>query len=194
MLAFHTEERRDALLSYVIDLYADDLDSFPNAVSLERAHLDRSGYYALARPDPANNNYPKERQLDFFGGLRWRVEEHVPAPQDRPHRAVPHQAGADPAPRFHPLGRGIQYLCLSVAPQHHHRHRVLPHRQGATVKRRITVRHPHLPLAQLDPVRMAQPAVDGSGPDGTGAVVLAARSGADVACPPAPSSNPVRQT
>ena len=78
LLAFHTEERRDALLSYVVDLYADDLNAFPNAVSLDRAHLDRSGYYALGRPDPANNNHPKARQLDFFGGLRWRFEEHVP--------------------------------------------------------------------------------------------------------------------
>ncbi|MEF3048223.1 glycosyltransferase family 2 protein [Pseudotabrizicola sp. L79] len=78
LLAFHTEERREALLTYVIDLYAGDLDSFPNAVSLEDAHLDRSGYYALGRPDPANKNHPKERQLDFFGGLRWRFEEHVP--------------------------------------------------------------------------------------------------------------------
>lgn len=77
-LAFHTEERRDAMLSYVVDLYADDLEAFPNAVSLERAHLDRSGYYALGRPDVANHNHPKERQLDFFGGLRWRFEEHVP--------------------------------------------------------------------------------------------------------------------
>lgn len=78
LIAFHTEERREALLSYVIDLYADDLGRFPNAVSLEQAHLDRSGYYALGRPDPANHNHPKERQLDFFGGLRWRFEEHVP--------------------------------------------------------------------------------------------------------------------
>lgn len=81
MVAFHTEERRDALLSYVIDLYADDLNQFPNAVSLESALLDRSGYYALGRPDAANHNYPKERQLDFFGGLRWRFEEHIPAPR-----------------------------------------------------------------------------------------------------------------
>ena len=79
MLAFHTEERRDAMLAYVIDLYADDLHLFPNAVSLDHAHLDRSGYYALARPDPDKDNHPKERQLDFFGGLRWRYEEHVPA-------------------------------------------------------------------------------------------------------------------
>ncbi len=78
MLAFHAEERRDAVLSYVIDLYADDLTAFPNAVSLERAHLDKSGYYALGRPDAANHNHPKERQLDFFGGLRWRFEEHIP--------------------------------------------------------------------------------------------------------------------
>lgn len=81
MLAFHTEERRDAVLSYVVDLYADDLDVFPNAVSLERAHLDKSGYYALGRPDVANHNHPKERQLDFFGGLRWRFEEHIPVPR-----------------------------------------------------------------------------------------------------------------
>ncbi|MDU8910395.1 hypothetical protein [Aestuariicoccus sp. MJ-SS9] len=78
MLAFHTEERRDAMLTYVIDLYAGDLDRFPNAVSLDDAHLDRSGYYALARPDATNHNHPKERQLDFYGGLRWRYEEHVP--------------------------------------------------------------------------------------------------------------------
>jgi hypothetical protein len=83
MIAFHAEERRDALLSYVIDLYAVDLDRHPQAVSLEEAHMDRSGYYALARPDAANQNHPRERQLDFFGGLRWRFEEHVPPARRR---------------------------------------------------------------------------------------------------------------
>lgn len=78
MIAFHTEERRDAMLTYVVDLYAGDLSAYPNAVSLEDAHLDKSGYYALGRPDPDKHNHPKERQLDFFGGLRWRFEEHVP--------------------------------------------------------------------------------------------------------------------
>lgn len=78
MLAFHTEERRDAMLTYVIDLYAGDLEKTPHAVSLEDAHLDRSGYYALARTDSANHDHPKERQLDFFGGLRWRYEENIP--------------------------------------------------------------------------------------------------------------------
>lgn len=76
MLTFVMEERRDAMLTYVVDLYAGDLETAPNAVSLEEAHLDKSGYYALARADRSNNF--KERQLDFYGGLRWRFEEHVP--------------------------------------------------------------------------------------------------------------------
>jgi len=81
MLTYHSEERRDAMLTYVVDLYADDLDQNSDAVSLENALMDRSGYYALARLDPENHNHPKERQLDFFGGLRWRYEEHIPAPR-----------------------------------------------------------------------------------------------------------------
>ena len=83
LLAFHTEERRDAMLTYVVDLYAADLGRHPSAVSLDDAHLDKSGYYALARPDPDNHWHPKDRQLDFFGGLRWRFEEHVPAARRR---------------------------------------------------------------------------------------------------------------
>ena len=78
MLAFHAEERRDAMLCYVIDLYAGDLAQAPNAVSLQDALLDKSGYYALARKDPDANWAPKDRQQDFFGGLRWRFEEHIP--------------------------------------------------------------------------------------------------------------------
>lgn len=78
MLRFHTEERRDAMLAYVVDLYAGDLDQFPSAVSLEDAHLDKSGYYALSRDDPENPGHTKDRQLNFYGGLRWRYEEHIP--------------------------------------------------------------------------------------------------------------------
>ncbi|MEX0316529.1 MAG: hypothetical protein AB3N21_01165 [Ruegeria sp.] len=77
MLAFHTEERRDAMLAYVIDLYAADLNAHPNAVSRDEALLDRSGYYAQSRWD-TQNNCALDRQLDFFGGVRWRFEEHIP--------------------------------------------------------------------------------------------------------------------
>lgn len=78
MLAFHAEERRWGMLSYVVDLYAEDLWKHPDAVSLDRAFMDRSGYYALARSDLENHGHPKERQLDFYGGLRWRFDEHIP--------------------------------------------------------------------------------------------------------------------
>ncbi len=81
MLAFHAEERREAMVTYVIDLYAADLARAPNAVDRDDAHLDRAGYYALARRDRWGN--PMDRQLDFFGGLRWRFEEHVPAGRRR---------------------------------------------------------------------------------------------------------------
>jgi hypothetical protein len=76
MIAFNVEERRSTIMTYVVDLYANDLEKFPNAVSLDHAHMDRSGYYALARMKPGTE-WPEERQLDFFGGLRWRFEEHI---------------------------------------------------------------------------------------------------------------------
>ncbi|WP_097068825.1 glycosyltransferase family 2 protein [Rhodobacter maris] len=78
LLAFQAEERRFSMLSYVIDLYAPDLARNPDAVNRDEAMLDRAGYYALGRPDPANQGHPKERQLDFYGGLRWRFDEHIP--------------------------------------------------------------------------------------------------------------------
>ncbi|NAZ36106.1 glycosyltransferase family 2 protein [Rubellimicrobium sp. CFH 75288] len=81
MCTFAAEERRDAILTYVVDLYAGDLDRHPSAVSIEDAHLDRTGYYALARK--TRDGHARERQLDFFGGLRWRFEEHVPPARRR---------------------------------------------------------------------------------------------------------------
>lgn len=76
MLAFHTEERRDAMLTYVVDLYAPDLTRCPDAVSLAEAMLDKKGYYALARH--ARDGTALARQFDIFGGIRWRFEQHIP--------------------------------------------------------------------------------------------------------------------
>lgn len=77
MLAFHAQERREAMLTYVIDLYAGDLGRHPDAIALDDAWVDRTGYYAATRIDPSTGQ-PRDRQLDFHGGLRWRFEEHVP--------------------------------------------------------------------------------------------------------------------
>lgn len=81
MLTYTTEERRESVLCYVVDLYANDLEAHPSAVSLSDAHLDRTGYYALAREDDAG--HPMDRQMNFYGGLRWRFEEHIPVTRRR---------------------------------------------------------------------------------------------------------------
>ncbi|MES2142909.1 MAG: glycosyltransferase family 2 protein [Pseudomonadota bacterium] len=88
MLTFHTEERRDAMIAFVVDLYAADLDRNPDAVARDQACIDRSGYFALARKDAAKDWAPKDRQLDFFGGLRWRFEEHIPTPRRKIDRVA----------------------------------------------------------------------------------------------------------
>ncbi len=87
------EERRASVLTYVVDLYAPDLDAHPNAVSLSDAMLDSSGYYAESRLD--ENNHPRERQLNFYGGLRWRFEEHVSKPKRKIDRVGLFQALPD---------------------------------------------------------------------------------------------------
>lgn len=81
MLSFHAEERRRAVFCYVIDLYARNLQQNPDAVNPDDAMFDRTGYYTLARADATGKHL--ERQLDFFGGLRWRFEEHLPADRRR---------------------------------------------------------------------------------------------------------------
>lgn len=77
MLRFHAEERRESMLTFVIDLYPGELSRACAGVSVSDAYLDRTGYFALGRHDP-QSGAPYERQLDFFGGLRWRFEEHIP--------------------------------------------------------------------------------------------------------------------
>lgn len=86
LVAFNSEERRNTVLCYIVDLYAADLKAYPNAVWRDDAHFDKAGYYALARSDKEGNI--QERQLDFFGGLRWRFEEHVPVDRRRIDRVA----------------------------------------------------------------------------------------------------------
>lgn len=73
LLAFHAEERRDAMVTFAIDLYPRDLGAAPEGVDRAAAMLDARGYFALGRAGDG-----KERQLDIFGGLRWRFEDHIP--------------------------------------------------------------------------------------------------------------------
>nr|WP_174823565.1 glycosyltransferase family 2 protein [Ruegeria arenilitoris] len=86
LLAFHSEERRDSMMAHVVDLYADDLDVFPNGVAPNHAMLDSTGYYAHARHD--SEGQPLERQLDMSGGLRWRFEDQIPYERRRIDRVA----------------------------------------------------------------------------------------------------------
>jgi hypothetical protein len=86
MLTFVTEERRDTVMTHVIDLYARDLTAHPDAVDLEEVWFDGAGYFATPRLDPVGE--PLDRQVEVFGGLRWRFEEHVPPARRRLDRVA----------------------------------------------------------------------------------------------------------
>lgn len=138
MLAFHTEERRASMLTYVVDLYAPDLRQYPDAVSIEHAMFDRTGYYALGRKDA--DGALLERQLDFHGGLRWRFEEYLPEDRrsHRPHRPVPCPSRPAPAARSPLNWTGIQHLFLPLASQSDRRHRLVPGGQGTGAQPRLS--------------------------------------------------------
>jgi hypothetical protein len=45
-------------------------------VDVTNAYFDRLGYFAETQRDAEHR--PLEQQLNIYGGLRWRFEEHVP--------------------------------------------------------------------------------------------------------------------
>jgi hypothetical protein len=86
MLAFVSEERRQSVMTYLVDLYPDDLTAAPNGVDLENAWFDSAGYFANARFDPVSGAL--DRQVDVYGGLRWRFEQFIPYPRRRLDRVA----------------------------------------------------------------------------------------------------------
>jgi hypothetical protein len=137
LLAFHAEERREAMLTYVVDLYPGDLERAPDGVSLTDAHLDRIGYFAQARPDPATGHPGAAAGFLRRHALALRAAHPPGQPSHRPHRAVPRPpraaaAGGSPAQR-----RGDEHLRLPLAPQPDGGHRLVPHRQGAEGQPRL---------------------------------------------------------
>ena len=86
MLTFMTEERRNSVMTHVVDLYAPDLKTHPDAVDPDNAWFDASGYYAEARHDRTGKK--QDRQISVYGGLRWRFEEHIPYDRRRLDRVA----------------------------------------------------------------------------------------------------------
>ena len=83
MLRFHAEERRDAMLTYVIDLYAPIWTAIPMPSPCRTRISTGRAITRLPARIPDNHDHPHDRQLDFFGGLRWRFEEHIPTDKRR---------------------------------------------------------------------------------------------------------------
>lgn len=81
MLAFHAEERRDAMFACVVDLYPAGSGASTNRLDRSNAWIDGAGYYSLPRPGP--DGQPLERQVEIHGGLRWRFDHHVEAERRR---------------------------------------------------------------------------------------------------------------
>ena len=86
LVTFMAEERRDSVMSYTIDLYARDLTEMPDAVDPVSPYFDRSGYFALARHDAQGQ--PLDRQMNIYGGMRWRFEEHIAKSRQRLDRVA----------------------------------------------------------------------------------------------------------
>ena len=72
---FLDEEKRVAAFSTTVDLYTNTIKRDPSDFEPDSAMLDSLGYYAQTRNDAFG---PKPRQIDVFGGLRWRFEEYIP--------------------------------------------------------------------------------------------------------------------
>ncbi|MEO1549210.1 MAG: hypothetical protein AAFR93_02125 [Pseudomonadota bacterium] len=81
LLTFVEEERRDAVYSTRVDLYPTSPEL---GLDWHQAGFDSAGYYS----EPVfEDGEILERQTALFGGLRWRMEEHIPWTARRLDRA-----------------------------------------------------------------------------------------------------------
>ena len=136
ILEFNTSEDRNAMMILVIDLYAADLTTTPNAVSLTDAMIDATGYYAPARTTPDNHNFLLECQLDFYGGLRWRFEQYVPkrSVESAVWRCFYVNAGCNCRQMRRSMIPAYKYLYRRIAQQPQRDHPVFSRRKSAAGK------------------------------------------------------------
>lgn len=89
---FVAEERREAVFTTVVDLYPRDVATFDAGLSDEEVMFDWAGYYAA---DRWSDGQALDRQIDLFGGLKWRFAEHIPWSRQRIDRVALFRARAD---------------------------------------------------------------------------------------------------
>ena len=118
MTAFCIEERRDTILTYVIDLLP---PCEPRPLPLCRVDRRRpSRQIGLLRAEPDRPLEQPSRPSDGFlrgAALAFRGACPPGAAQDRPHLPVPGAAGAGAARGSHLQHRRIQHIRQPVAPQ-----------------------------------------------------------------------------
>ncbi len=179
MLAFHAEERRDAMLTYVIDLYAGDLRR-PSGRRVAGRGLSRPvGLLRAGAAGPGRPRHPKERQLDFLRRVALAVRgaraRRTGARSTGSRCSAPSRGcGCGPITRFDDEEYNT-YAC----PWHHNlTAAIVSFRTAKALKRNpgSTFDITELPLAQLDAVRMAFAPAARSGADGAGPVVLRYRT------------------
>ena len=67
LICFADEERRPSVFATTVDLYC------KGAPNIDGATIDSGGFYSMVHTE---NGHPADRQIDVFGGLRWRHSDH----------------------------------------------------------------------------------------------------------------------
>lgn len=92
LVQFVSEERRNAVFCTTVDLYADGTDLAKTGIVSDASYFDGTGYFAQDRYDGPQK---LERQIDVFGGLKWRFSEHIPWERQRIDRIALFRAQDD---------------------------------------------------------------------------------------------------
>jgi len=82
---FISEERREAVFCTTVDIYSDTPGLAETGLSESDAYFDRAGYFALDKYDGPTK---LTRQVDLFGGLKWRYSEHIPWERQKINRVA----------------------------------------------------------------------------------------------------------
>ena len=73
LTSFADEEQRNSIFSTTIDVYSNTKSSASMKYTPKAAYLDAGGYFSMAHQE---NGVTLDRQVDVYGGLRWRYSEH----------------------------------------------------------------------------------------------------------------------
>lgn len=115
LVQFVQEERRDSVSCCTIDLYPSSFVRGAEQFPADDAWFDTAGYYSADRYDGPER---LERQIDIFGGLKWRYAEHIPWERQKINRTALFRAANGLRLEDNGLFNEPEYNTLSC-PWHH---------------------------------------------------------------------------